>query len=394
MTQKEQIQRFDNLVEKLRQTLSSKGKDYASEDVLSNFKESAERIGQKPYEQCLSMISQKVSRLSNLFKQDRKPNNESVQDSILDLIGYSFLLDAIIEEQGENNTPSERLYRAGAKGLCNITREEINPLEEISKILGEQVFDAARQDFPEGHYHWLKKAEEEVAKIQIETGEQQYQNFIKQAIFGEPFSYYIQTEQDNKSKPLPLRKSPPEGAKVREQEREWIKSLTAEDFLFYFNAPYADTPKKKQNLAESVQRASEILEEGKEKRAKVIEEFLDSLPEDVLPKLLEKQYIRIHGRKYGHLQHYQRQIKEAVKNRLVMESRGLRSTKEFFDRVDLERTQAELMQRILLLSLVNKLTRSEKDKQELIKCFDELISITEKLGEDTTELKQERSKLS
>jgi hypothetical protein len=30
----------------------------------------------------------------------------------------------------------------------------------------------------------------------------------------------------------------------------------------------------------------------------------------------------------------------------------------------------------------------------LIKCFDELISITEKLGEDTTELKQERSKLS
>jgi hypothetical protein len=45
------------------------------------------------------MISQKVSRLSNLFKQDRKPNNESIQDSILDLIGYSFLLDAITEEQ-------------------------------------------------------------------------------------------------------------------------------------------------------------------------------------------------------------------------------------------------------------------------------------------------------
>ena len=323
MTQKEQIQRFDNLVEKLRQTLSSKGKDYASEDVLSNFKESAERIGQKPYEQCLSMISQKVSRLSNLFKQDRKPNNESVQDSILDLIGYSFLLDAIIEEQGENNTPSERLYRAGAKGLCNITREEINPLEEISKILGEQVFDAARQDFPEGH--WLKEKP---------TKELTFEDFVVDEIF-----------RQGGVAPVTPRKSPPEGAKVR---------------------------------------------------AKDIEDFLDNIEEQVLLKIPTAGRIIIEHNKFKYLENFLGDIKEAVKNRLVMESRGLkrsRSTKELFDKVDLERTQAELMQRILLLSLVNQQSRSEKGKQELIKYFDELILISEKLGEDTTELKQERSKL-
>jgi len=323
MTQKEQIQRFDNLVEKLRQTLSSKGKDYASEDVLSNFKESAERIGQKPYEQCLSMISQKVSRLSNLFKQDRKPNNESIQDSILDLIGYSFLLDAIVEEQGESNTPSERLYKAGAKGLCNITREEINPLAEISKILGEQVFDTARQDFPEGH--WLKEKPTKVLT---------FEDFIVDEIF-----------KQGGVAPLTLRKSPPEEAKVR---------------------------------------------------AKDIEDFLDNIEEHVLLKIPTANRIIIGHNKFKYLENFLGEIKEAVKNRLVMESRGLkrsRSTKELFDKVDLERTQAELMRRILLLSLVNQSTRSEKGKQELIKYFDELISVTEKLGEDTTELKQEREKL-
>jgi hypothetical protein len=374
MTQKEQIQRFDNLVEKLRQTLSSKGKDYASEDVLSNFKESAERIGQKPYEQCLSMISQKVSRLSNLFKQDRKPNNESIQDNILDLIGYSFLLDAITEEQ-----------KSKPKTLNGLSKEEA--LKWLKDLEGGFIIKTEENN-PTGSKYQTTLEKEFITAI-TEDGKAAGRKFSEKE---------MQEYLDNKKKvkPLPLRKSTPEEAKVREQEREWIKSLKAEDFLFYFNAPYADTPKKKQNLAESVQRTSEILEEEKEKRAKVIEEFLDSLPEDVLPKLLEKQYIHIHSRKYGHLQHYQRQIKEAIKNRLVMESRGLkrsRSTKELFDRVDLEKTQAELMQRILLLSLINQLTRSEKDKQELIKCFDELISVTEKLGEDTTEVKQERSKL-
>jgi hypothetical protein len=332
MTQKEQIQRFDNLVEKLRQTLSSKGKDYASEDVLSNFKESAERIGQKPYEQCLSMISQKVSRLSNLFKQDRKPNNESVQDSILDLIGYSFLLDAITEEQNKTNT----LRRAGATvrggDICLSTEEEIkkhfeeqevNPLEELSKSLYSGALDAARQDFPEGY--WLKEKP---------TKELTFEDFIVDEIF-----------KQGGVAPQTLRKSPPEGAKVR---------------------------------------------------AKDIEDFLDNIEEQVLLKIPTAGRIIIEHNKFKYLENFFGEIKEAVKNRLVMESRGLkrsRSTKELFDKVDLERTQAELMQRILLLSLVNKLTRSEKDKQELIKYYDELISVTEKLGEDTTELKQEREKL-
>jgi hypothetical protein len=99
MTKQEQLQRFDDLVAKLRKTLEDKGHDYAGEDVLSNFKDSGKRIGKTPQEQCLSLISTKVSRLSNLLSDRKKtPKNEAIQDSILDLIGYSFLLDSIIYE--------------------------------------------------------------------------------------------------------------------------------------------------------------------------------------------------------------------------------------------------------------------------------------------------------
>jgi hypothetical protein len=284
MTQKEQIQRFDNLVEKLRQTLSSKGKDYASEDVLSNFKESAERIGQKPYEQCLSMISQKVSRLSNLFKQDRKPNNESVQDSILDLIGYSFLLDAIIEEQNswskilEGEALKQGIAPNSFQGDFNINFEENNTTGSKYQTTLEKEFIAAITE--EGKAVDRKFSEKEMQEY-LDDREQKNQDFIEKLITGDFCFIHV----------------------------------VGENF---------------RGIAQGVSIGDKI--------------------------------------------HRIQKLKEHNKKRL-------------------EKQQAELMQRILLLSLVNQLTRSEKDKQELTKCFDELISITEKLGEDTTELKQERSKL-
>jgi hypothetical protein len=325
MTQKEQIQRFDNLVEKLRQTLSSKGKDYASEDVLSNFKESAERIGQKPYEQCLSMISQKVSRLSNLFKQDRKPNNESIQDSILDLIGYSFLLDAIVEEQNKVSL-KDKFAEAGSKRGCNLTEEEKSLMEEycvlteLSNLFGEQMFDAARQDFLEGH--WLKEKP---------TKELTFEDFIVDEIFRQGIApnsfqgdFNINFEENN-----------PTGSKYQTTlEKEFITAI-----------------------AEDGKAA------GRKFSEKEMQEYLDNRGQNV-----------IRGVIFDWPFSYEVRFKQSTK-------------------VNLERTQAELMQRILLLSLINQSTRSEKDKQELIKYFDELISVTEKLGEDTTELKQEREKL-
>jgi hypothetical protein len=176
----------------------------------------------------------------------------------------------------------------------------------------------------------------------------------------------------------------PEGHWLKEKP---TKELTFEDFI-------VDEIFRQGGVAPITPRKSPP--EEVKVRAKDIEDFLDNIEEQVLLKIPTAGRIIIEHNKFKYLENFLGDIKEAVKNRLVMESRGLkrsRNTKELFDKVDLERTQAELMQRILLLSLVNKLTRSEKDKQELIKCFDELISITEKLGEDTTELKQEREKL-
>ena len=97
MNKEQQEQHFDNIVEKMKGILISKGNDYASEDRLSNFKSSAQICKSTPEAICLGQIAIKVSRLGILLKS-QKPNNESIQDSILDLANYTILLDMIVSE--------------------------------------------------------------------------------------------------------------------------------------------------------------------------------------------------------------------------------------------------------------------------------------------------------
>jgi len=46
----------------------------------------------------LNLIATKVARLGVLLNSDKKPNNESIEDSVLDLANYSVLLSMIINE--------------------------------------------------------------------------------------------------------------------------------------------------------------------------------------------------------------------------------------------------------------------------------------------------------
>lgn len=98
MTKEKQIEHFEKLCEDLKKILLSKGDDYAGEDRLSNFKFAGAIVGIGARKQCLSMIAVKVARLGNLL-DSKQPNNESVQDSILDLIAYGFLLDMIDSDE-------------------------------------------------------------------------------------------------------------------------------------------------------------------------------------------------------------------------------------------------------------------------------------------------------
>lgn len=98
MNKQQQIEAFKELVEKAETLLLSKGDDYANTDRLSNFKDAGKITGISTQQHCLALIATKVARLGNLFN-GKVPNNESVQDSIVDLFNYAALLYMIEKDK-------------------------------------------------------------------------------------------------------------------------------------------------------------------------------------------------------------------------------------------------------------------------------------------------------
>lgn len=102
MTQEEQIKHFEVITTQMKETLFKKGNDYSNKDRLSNFKLAGAICGLKAEQNCLSLIATKVARLGVLLNSDKEPNNESVQDSVLDLANYSILLSMILKPTPNN----------------------------------------------------------------------------------------------------------------------------------------------------------------------------------------------------------------------------------------------------------------------------------------------------
>jgi len=101
MTKEQQEKHFNEVTETMRAILLSKGDDYANEDRLSNFKLAGSISGLNAELNCLSLIATKVARLGVLLNSDKTPNNESVQDSVLDLANYSILLSMILKDKNK-----------------------------------------------------------------------------------------------------------------------------------------------------------------------------------------------------------------------------------------------------------------------------------------------------
>jgi len=104
MNIQEQEHQLEQIFSKMREIMLKKGNDYAGEDRLSNFKLAGNISGISPEVQCLSLIATKVARLGTLLNSNNKPNNESIEDSVIDLINYSALLHMILSEV---NIPKE-----------------------------------------------------------------------------------------------------------------------------------------------------------------------------------------------------------------------------------------------------------------------------------------------
>lgn len=95
---------FDKMVSDMKSVMFKKGQDYSNKDRLSNFKLAGSICGLTPELNALSLIATKVARLGVLLKSDSKPNNESIQDSILDLANYSVLLSMILADKPEEGS--------------------------------------------------------------------------------------------------------------------------------------------------------------------------------------------------------------------------------------------------------------------------------------------------
>ena len=95
MTKEEQQIFFDEYINKMRDVLLNKGDDYANADRLSNFKMAGQIAGGNAQLNCLNLIATKVARLGVLINSNKKPKNESINDSIMDLANYALLLAMI-----------------------------------------------------------------------------------------------------------------------------------------------------------------------------------------------------------------------------------------------------------------------------------------------------------
>ena len=81
--------------------MKSKNHDYAGEYAFSNFVDSAELAGITERQSILVGIGTKYSRLKNLLRDNKTPNNESIEDTIKDLINYCYILLANMSKDKE-----------------------------------------------------------------------------------------------------------------------------------------------------------------------------------------------------------------------------------------------------------------------------------------------------
>jgi hypothetical protein len=115
MNKKEQLQELDEIFAKIRKVIESKGDDYANQDRLSNFKLAGDICGVGAKMNCLSLIATKVARLGVLMNSTAPPNNESIEDSVLDLTIYSLLLNMILKDTPNNNVSLTFPYENNSK---------------------------------------------------------------------------------------------------------------------------------------------------------------------------------------------------------------------------------------------------------------------------------------
>lgn len=90
--------------------MERKAHDYAdAQDPFVNFKTAAKAASITPPQAILTLIGMKVARLTQLIATEKRPLNESVEDSLVDLINYTLLLRGVLKEQPTADVPPQKI---------------------------------------------------------------------------------------------------------------------------------------------------------------------------------------------------------------------------------------------------------------------------------------------
>ncbi len=94
------LQDTQTMLDRCMSLLKSKSNDYAEgSDAFINFKTAAQIAGISPEQTLLTLLGMKISRLTQLIGKGKRAKNESVEDTMLDIINYVVLLRGMMQEQ-------------------------------------------------------------------------------------------------------------------------------------------------------------------------------------------------------------------------------------------------------------------------------------------------------
>ena len=103
--QEDVVRTLEDTTNKLKSVLRAKGRDYSGEiDTFRNFKLSAELLKVDVKKVILSRLLDKVSRLCNVIDKGNSVKNETVEDTLDDLVGYVALLKTYIKKEQREHT--------------------------------------------------------------------------------------------------------------------------------------------------------------------------------------------------------------------------------------------------------------------------------------------------
>ena len=103
MSKNSQGERFNEILDVIKQLHDDKRHDYGNDDIFANFRLS-EMAGISPWKGSVIRMGDKYARISNFIKKgDFKFKEESIKDTLMDMAIYSLITIILYEEEMFND---------------------------------------------------------------------------------------------------------------------------------------------------------------------------------------------------------------------------------------------------------------------------------------------------